>query len=395
MKRVSLVLVIFSAFLLVSCATMEGSWKWSQRNNTIESYENFVKSYPDSSYITLAKIRIEDLREEKAFNDAEAKNSVAAYREFIQKYPIGKFTEDARKRMTASDLEAFSKTCRIGTIQAFQGFIESYPSSKYLTIANDRVEFLRGVEHGTLESYKEFITKYPNNLFVLEAKTAFPILWLSEERKKVGVVINIVEFVSWKGVFGGGRITKEELRQKVFNELKKEVEKTGVDVLLLNNPEDVKSKNLPITLVMDYREGKGESYSSPDYGRPAGPGLGPYATQQLNKAAADNLAAVFTDILTGSPVNVSTLMTIKDTNLGYEYYSNLPNLNYKVTRIMAVKAVSGLKEEKAISPLIVALHDENPDLQEKAASALGEMTGKDFGKDPIKWQKWWEQNKPK
>jgi hypothetical protein len=33
------------------------------------------------------------------------------------------------------------------------------------------------------------------------------------------------------------------------------------------------------------------------------------------------------------------------------------------------------------------------DVRARAARALRKITGKDFGKDPEKWQKWWEENK--
>ena len=119
MKWVNSFLVIFSAFLLVSCATMEDRWRGTQHVNTVASYEIFVKSYPDSPYIASAKKRIADLKEKKAFEDAEAKNTVVAYRAFLQEYPAGTFAEEAKKRIAAPDWEAFSMTCQLATMQGF------------------------------------------------------------------------------------------------------------------------------------------------------------------------------------------------------------------------------------------------------------------------------------
>jgi hypothetical protein len=33
--------------------------------------------------------------------------------------------------------------------------------------------------------------------------------------------------------------------------------------------------------------------------------------------------------------------------------------------------------------------------QYDVAEALGKITGQDFGKDPARWQEWWEKNKGK
>ena len=112
---------------------------------------------------------------EKTFNDIEAKNSISAYKDFIQKYPDSRFSEVARRRITWSDEDSFIKTCQIGTIQAFQGFIESYPSGEYLPVVNAYVDYKKATISGTSESYKQFITQHPENPFVVEAKATFPM----------------------------------------------------------------------------------------------------------------------------------------------------------------------------------------------------------------------------
>jgi hypothetical protein len=52
-----------------------------------------------------------------------------------------------------------------------------------------------------------------------------------------------------------------------------------------------------------------------------------------------------------------------------------------------------LKDPRAVDALIEALKDEDWGVRARAAEALREITGQDFGKDPEKWQKWWEKNK--
>jgi HEAT repeat protein len=62
-------------------------------------------------------------------------------------------------------------------------------------------------------------------------------------------------------------------------------------------------------------------------------------------------------------------------------------------RVKAAEALGEMKETKAIEPLITALKDNDEDIRDSFANALKDITGKDFGKDPEKWQKWWDQNK--
>lgn len=62
-------------------------------------------------------------------------------------------------------------------------------------------------------------------------------------------------------------------------------------------------------------------------------------------------------------------------------------------RAMAAWALGEIKDRRAVKPLIDALSDQIKDVRKKAALALQEITGKDFGKDPARWQEWWEQNR--
>ncbi|MCD5401319.1 HEAT repeat domain-containing protein, partial [candidate division NPL-UPA2 bacterium] len=62
-------------------------------------------------------------------------------------------------------------------------------------------------------------------------------------------------------------------------------------------------------------------------------------------------------------------------------------------RESAALALGKTRDPRAVKPLIAALRDEDRDVRESAAWALEEITGKYFGEDVARWQKWWEENK--
>jgi HEAT repeat protein len=62
-------------------------------------------------------------------------------------------------------------------------------------------------------------------------------------------------------------------------------------------------------------------------------------------------------------------------------------------REKAAEALGETKDMKAVEPLIAVLKNDEETCREIAAKALEKITGKDFGQDLDKWQKWWEQNK--
>lgn len=59
----------------------------------------------------------------------------------------------------------------------------------------------------------------------------------------------------------------------------------------------------------------------------------------------------------------------------------------------AAKALGKIKDVRAVEPLITALKDENSDVQWEISESLTKITGQVFGRDQIKWQNWWKENK--
>ena len=62
-------------------------------------------------------------------------------------------------------------------------------------------------------------------------------------------------------------------------------------------------------------------------------------------------------------------------------------------RMTAARSLGMIDDPRVIEPLIQALGDKSHGVQKNALLSLKERTGRDFGKDPKAWQKWWEQNK--
>jgi HEAT repeat protein len=64
-------------------------------------------------------------------------------------------------------------------------------------------------------------------------------------------------------------------------------------------------------------------------------------------------------------------------------------------RAYSIRALGKIKDPRAIEPLIAVLNNETGYILGWAASALKDLTNKDFGEDPVEWNKWWDQNKDK
>lgn len=89
---------------------------------------------------------------------------------------------------------------------------------------------------------------------------------------------------------------------------------------------------------------------------------------------------------------VWTLRKVKDPRALEALISALKHKDSRV-REKAAEALGEIKDPRAIEPLISVLKEEEETNREIAAKALGDITGKDFGQDYDKWQKWQVQNK--
>lgn len=58
-------------------------------------------------------------------------------------------------------------------------------------------------------------------------------------------------------------------------------------------------------------------------------------------------------------------------------------------RAEAAGALGGLKDLRAVAPLIGALREGDKGVSDKAHEALQELTAQKFGTDPARWREWW------
>lgn len=366
MKRKNAWFLLVLGLVLVSCASMETRYKNTMKYPTQPSLEKFIKDYPGTVYADKAGAKLKELREADEFKKAEAANSTAAYERFIQSYPDGTLAGTARKRIAAPDAEAFLATCGLGTAKAFQGYAESRPQSKYAALAASRAEYLNAVARGTVDSHRQFLAKFPNSPFIYEARAAFPVLLLEDTKVDAGVVIEVGETVKWRGLFGGS-VTKEEVRQKAFEELKKDLDKIGLRPILLSKPDDPSGKGAKLVFSVVYKEYK-QGYAPPPSPGYNPRGQGGYVAQQMNQAAANNLGSVIGDIFVPTIKHVSDI-SIADPETKEVYYAGVRNLNEKIGKAAQMKALARYKKQAAPSAM-VGIADKDGIVREQAAKLL-------------------------
>jgi hypothetical protein len=84
---------------LGACSREKSDWRSAQAADSSESYEQFIEAHPDSTLVTGARERLQQLAEEKDWSAAAAVDTAEAYQQFLAQHPSGKWASEAQVRL--------------------------------------------------------------------------------------------------------------------------------------------------------------------------------------------------------------------------------------------------------------------------------------------------------
>lgn len=96
MKKMYNPIMLVILLFIVGCATVdlqESLWQDTQTNDTINAYELYINKYPDSSHVSTAQNKIEELRKTRSklmneakdlFNKWKESNDINAFNQLMQ-----------------------------------------------------------------------------------------------------------------------------------------------------------------------------------------------------------------------------------------------------------------------------------------------------------------------
>ncbi|MEI7501657.1 MAG: OmpA family protein [Paludibacter sp.] len=138
------------------------AYKLAADNNTVESFQNFITTYPKATQINIALRKRNGL----AFKKEKAIDNIDSYLDFIKHYPSAEEIPEAKERLHEL---AFIDAKKSNSSVAYKVFTDTYPDSKQVNNAHklyDEKQF-EELTSGfkTWEEYAGFVESYPNNSF--------------------------------------------------------------------------------------------------------------------------------------------------------------------------------------------------------------------------------------
>lgn len=100
MIRTTLVMVMAAGLLTVAaCSSRQQQWESARRADTLEAYQQFLRSFPDGEFASQAQARVRELQELADWQKAMQTDTADGYQQFLNRYPQGRMADEARIRL--------------------------------------------------------------------------------------------------------------------------------------------------------------------------------------------------------------------------------------------------------------------------------------------------------
>jgi formylglycine-generating enzyme required for sulfatase activity len=127
-------------------------WAEATRMGNSEAYLFFLEKFPNGKFSTEAKRRLMGIEEDRIalprWREAQSVNTREAFVRFLTDGVTGKYVAEAFARIAELDRQdldrAWGEAERANSIEAYQGFLNSHPGSRYDNIARLRLRVMGG-----------------------------------------------------------------------------------------------------------------------------------------------------------------------------------------------------------------------------------------------------------
>lgn len=157
------------------------AFKIASDEHKVESYQQFISSYPKAVQFTQAVI----LRDTLAYRAARITDKIDTYNEFLQKYP-----EAAQVNLVISRIHelAFADASTNHTALAYKTFHDKYPTSRQATKAfelYEQCQFNENTTPGNWAKYKQFVLNFPENTLIKTARDSIFAIGQRQENAEI------------------------------------------------------------------------------------------------------------------------------------------------------------------------------------------------------------------
>ena len=149
----------------------------ASQQNTIQAYDQYLRTYPNGKYVT----DVEGKRESLWIEKAAQQHTIESYEQYIQEYPKGIYLTEALQLIESL---YFKKAKESNTVEAYDAYLEKYPTGEFTTKAQQRREekvFANIKKNNTLQGYRDYLQAYPRGQYQKEVDHLW-FEWLNQNQ---------------------------------------------------------------------------------------------------------------------------------------------------------------------------------------------------------------------
>lgn len=157
--------VALLGLLVVGC--LQTSWGNARRKDSVAAYHNFLRMHPGSWHSGEAHERI-------AFLRVRAHPSVESYQTFVETYPESPLKDELNQYI---EPRFFEHARDLNVPAAYRDFLQRYPNSKLSVKAKGNLAYVESVQaNPSAAELQRFVTDHPDSDFAIEARASLELL---------------------------------------------------------------------------------------------------------------------------------------------------------------------------------------------------------------------------
>ena len=131
-KNILSFVTIIALLIASACVSSTSVLEKAREKGTVTAYENFLRRFPESKFVPVAKAELASLRARESWQVVQQANTLGAYEEFVKMFPKSSEAELARERIHAlTEGKRWAEAKTNESVEGYRKFLVEYPNSRY------------------------------------------------------------------------------------------------------------------------------------------------------------------------------------------------------------------------------------------------------------------------
>ncbi len=160
------------ALLIWALGCASATWEGAKESNTVAGYSRFLRDNPSSEHAKEAEERIASLR-------TLAHQTIESYEKFVETYPQSSLLPEMHRAMEPL---YFARARGTNTPESYQAFLSQYPDGELARRASGDLAYVQMTDtQPSVATLREFMRQYPESDFATDAQRSLDLVAFKRE----------------------------------------------------------------------------------------------------------------------------------------------------------------------------------------------------------------------